>query len=460
MSLRSTEIQVVAQSLSLLEGTQIQKIHAPVADRVWLDVRAIGESILLHFCVTPQLGRVTVVDQRMPGTPGVVPGFQQVLRRELTGARLEKVEALPYGFVLHWERKEKIYLLVADFSDSALALVGPTGVLLGVSNVRGHPLYRHGARWEKPLQRPNPLPSRIPEGLTGLGPARAAEQLFDKVERTDAQQSAKSPLVQELKKLERTRAKIQAEAARASKSADYQRDGTLLARNLHLIQRGAESISLTDYLPDGEIVERHLKLDPAKSPKQQVDWFFHQAKRLTRGAAMAQGRLDALDVKAADLRARIAALEKTAPDPSLPSTPAPAEAQGRALPYREYVTPNGRVWVGRGSEHNDTLTFKVARPFHVWFHARGVPGAHVVVPLGKNETLDQELLLDAAHLATHHSDSKGEPKAEVSYTPVKYLRKPKGAAPGAVTFTQEKTFVLRVDAARLKRLLDSQSPLR
>jgi predicted ribosome quality control (RQC) complex YloA/Tae2 family protein len=103
--------------------------------------------------------------------------------------------------------------------------------------------------------------------------------------------------------------------------------------------------------------------------------------------------------------------------------------------------------------HNDSLTFHVARPFHVWFHARGVTGAHVVVPVEKNAELTNESLLDAAHLALYHSDAKGEPRGEVSYTQVKFVRK--GGAPGAVTYTREKTINLRVDDARLQTLLRS-----
>ncbi|HXN42468.1 MAG TPA: hypothetical protein VN918_11810, partial [Myxococcaceae bacterium] len=67
--------------------------------------------------------------------------------------------------------------------------------------------------------------------------------------------------------------------------------------------------------------------------------------------------------------------------------------------------------------------------------------------------LGQELLLDAAHLALHHSQLKGEPQGEVCYTQAKYVRRPKGAAPGAAITTHEKVFLLRVESQRLQRLL-------
>jgi predicted ribosome quality control (RQC) complex YloA/Tae2 family protein len=84
-----------------------------------------------------------------------------------------------------------------------------------------------------------------------------------------------------------------------------------------------------------------------------------------------------------------------------------------------------------------------------------VPGAHVVIPVEKNAEVSSELLLDAATLAAHHSDAKGEPRVEVSYVEVKFVRKPKGAAPGAVTYTRDKTVLLRLEPERLQRLLAS-----
>jgi predicted ribosome quality control (RQC) complex YloA/Tae2 family protein len=109
--------------------------------------------------------------------------------------------------------------------------------------------------------------------------------------------------------------------------------------------------------------------------------------------------------------------------------------------------------VGRGAAENDALTRSVARGNDLWLHARGVTGAHVVVRLDRGKAPDQETLLDAAHLAVHFSDARGEPQADVAYTRAKHVRKPKGAAPGAVVYAQEKVVLLRVEPARTERLL-------
>jgi predicted ribosome quality control (RQC) complex YloA/Tae2 family protein len=76
-----------------------------------------------------------------------------------------------------------------------------------------------------------------------------------------------------------------------------------------------------------------------------------------------------------------------------------------------------------------------------------------VVRLEKGRPPDQEPFLDAAHLAAHFSDARGAPQVEVAATRAKHVRKARGAAPGAVTYSQERVTLLRIEPARLERLL-------
>jgi predicted ribosome quality control (RQC) complex YloA/Tae2 family protein len=81
----------------------------------------------------------------------------------------------------------------------------------------------------------------------------------------------------------------------------------------------------------------------------------------------------------------------------------------------------------------------------------------VIVPRERGSELAAESLLDAAHLAVHFSSARGEASAEVQHTERRYVRKPKGLAPGAVRVDRERVLLLRVEAERLKRLLMSES---
>jgi predicted ribosome quality control (RQC) complex YloA/Tae2 family protein len=88
-------------------------------------------------------------------------------------------------------------------------------------------------------------------------------------------------------------------------------------------------------------------------------------------------------------------------------------------------------------------------------HTRDVPGAHVVVPLS-GRPIDGETLLDAATLAAYHSNARGEAQVDVVYVARKLVRKPPKSRPGTVTHSGGKTLRVRVEAARLQRLLASR----
>ena len=114
--------------------------------------------------------------------------------------------------------------------------------------------------------------------------------------------------------------------------------------------------------------------------------------------------------------------------------------------------------VGRGADRNDELTFQVARGSDLWLHARDVPGAHVVVPLRSGAPIDEQTLLDAATLTAHHSAARGEPQVDIGYTLRKHVRKPPRSRPGSVLTSDLKTIRVRLEPARLSRLLASRLP--
>jgi predicted ribosome quality control (RQC) complex YloA/Tae2 family protein len=79
------------------------------------------------------------------------------------------------------------------------------------------------------------------------------------------------------------------------------------------------------------------------------------------------------------------------------------------------------------------------------------------VPLDRSSTCPSEVLVDAAHLAAHFSEARDEAVVEVQYTPRRYLRKPKGSAPGLVVVDREKVLVLRREEGRLRALLERET---
>jgi predicted ribosome quality control (RQC) complex YloA/Tae2 family protein len=471
VSLRPDELSLIAAELDReLAGGVVQKVYAPTTTRIYLEVRVPGRSVLMLACCDPGMARVSAVEER-PANPPTPPSWQSVLRRDLTGAKLVDAEALPSRktLLLHFTRETRNLTLVLEATTApAIVLCASEAKVLCMS-VPTRAGLRVGQPWaplDEPINLPTssppgalikPAPSRLAGDHVFLRLAHAAETLLATAEQKTWVDARRAPLLAKLKKLERTKEKVRTEGDRSVHAAEFRRAGELLAQNLYKLQRGQKIVTLTEYLEDGSTREVEVTLDPKRTPQQEVEWRFHQYKRMLRGAEMAKTRLVTLEAETDALQAQLAAIDASPPAPPPLGAPRVKSGPQEALPpYREYTGHQGhRIWVGRGSAHNDDLTFHVARPFHVWLHARGVPGAHVVIPIEKNAELSGELLLDAATLAAHHSDAKGEPRVEVSYVPAKFVHKPKDASPGAVTFTREKTLLLRLEPVRLQRLLAS-----
>jgi predicted ribosome quality control (RQC) complex YloA/Tae2 family protein len=121
--------------------------------------------------------------------------------------------------------------------------------------------------------------------------------------------------------------------------------------------------------------------------------------------------------------------------------PRPA-ARKRKRRMLELRTPLGsRIVVGRSPVENAELTFQVARPDDLWFHAQGVPGAHVILSRDDRGRVPEEDLRAAASLAAFYSKAQAAASAAVDYTLRKHVRKQRAAPPGLVWYTHAKTIV-------------------
>ncbi|MBV9402281.1 MAG: DUF814 domain-containing protein, partial [Candidatus Eremiobacteraeota bacterium] len=174
-------------------------------------------------------------------------------------------------------------------------------------------------------------------------------------------------------------------------------------------------------------------------------------KRLSGSATPLQKRREALVQKASDLQALSWELERSSDADlsdvlqaaqTLLGTKARAKTTKLKRKRARVVVeaPGGsRIFVGRSPVENAELTFNVARPNDVWFHARGAPGAHVI--LQRDDRAEPPLadLELAASLAAFYSRAKQSPRVDVDYTLRKFVRKRPAAAPGLVFYTEAKT---------------------
>jgi hypothetical protein len=263
---------------------------------------------------------------------------------------------------------------------------------------------------------------------------------------------------------------IRGDLARLDQVARLQKIGRLLLAQGAKIPRGAREAQLDDWEEGGTLT---VTLDPARPAKPQAEDFFARAKRLQRGETVMKRRLeDALQMAerveqaqnslesvtdSEALQTAIAAVRAAGVPVHTDSggaSPGAREKRGARLPFHKYAGARGHaILVGRGARDNDALTTRYSRPHDLWLHTKGITGAHVVVPLEKGTSCPPDVLADAAMLAVHFSDARGEAVCDVSYVERRYVRKPRGSAPGAVTYDHEKVIAVRVDPARVEQLL-------
>ena len=104
------------------------------------------------------------------------------------------------------------------------------------------------------------------------------------------------------------------------------------------------------------------------------------------------------------------------------------------------------MFIGKNSKNNDLLTQKHAFKEDLWLHAKDVSGSHVIIKYQSGKKFPKPVIEKAAQLAAYYSQRKTDSYCPVMYTPKKFVRKPKGAAPGAVIVEKEEVILVEPSA--------------
>lgn len=279
-----------------------------------------------------------------------------------------------------------------------------------------------------------------------------------------------------LRRLERRLAGARAQVAglearqRSCEEAERLRqDGELLLAHLASVPRGVDSVELPDaFAPDSP--PRRIALDPGLNARRNAEKLFARYKKLVRTREHLPVELEHATEACRIAEAWIArahledpvALETEALEAGLLTPPKEPRQKARKpeprLPYLRFRgLKGGEIRVGRNARDNDRLTFREARGNDLWLHTADTPGSHVVLRLERGAEPDPEELLDAAHLAVHFSPLRDAPRADVHVARQKEVHKPRKAPAGLVTLSGGRVIRLRVEPARLARLLDSRA---
>jgi len=446
--------------IEALRGARLQRIDGPRPDLFAFEVYRPALSGVLVLATGLGEARWGWVDERPRGDPA--SAFVQQLRKHVENARVLQARADAAGAVLELARGDARPRLILVGTPANL-LLELDGSVVGAADVAA--LRRAGGELGQPAPElaAEAALAQTFAALSEVGPRLVERAMSASV---DARRAAlRKALRRHVRKLGRRLTKIEGDLARVDEVPGLRKRGHLLVAHLHELPDETDAVELTDWETGAPVT---IPIGEGRTPQQEAEALFKRARKLERGGEMAIERHALTEDEIARARSLLEAADGPAEGLDeteraarrLGAVPRPKGARDHAStkrqPFRRFAGTGDRpILVGRSARDNDTVTL-AARPWDLWLHARGVTGSHVIVPLGKRETCPAELLIDACHLAAHFSASRGEAVIDVQHTARRHVRKPKGFPAGAVRVEQEKVVALRVERARLTRLLSHE----
>ena len=254
------------------------------------------------------------------------------------------------------------------------------------------------------------------------------------------------------------------ELRRTENMEDVRREAELVTANIYRMKKGDRALKCQDYY-DPQCREILIELDPLKTPQQNSAALFKQYNKL-KGAkehlsvliGQSQKQLDYLnsvleELERAESEKDIAEIrqELILTGYIKKKKNGKPERVKKQAPLR-FVSDDGfEILVGRSNSQNDDLTTKMARRTDYWLHVQKVHGSHVIISCEGSEP-SKTAIEQAASLAVYYSQGRDGGKTPVDYTMVRLVRKPSGAMPGKVIYTDYKTIIAEADEKLMERL--------
>ena len=284
----------------------------------------------------------------------------------------------------------------------------------------------------------------------------------DKAERDRVNQQASELIRRVENELEKNRKKLgkQEEELLATENAEeFRQKGELLTTFLHQVPNDQDQVELDNYYTGEKII---IALDKALTPNQNAQRYFKRYQKLKEAvkhltSLIEETRATILYLESVETALAQASLTEIAEiREELIQTGFIRRRQREKIQKRQkpekYLATDGQtiILVGRNNLQNDELTFKMAKKDELWFHAKDIPGSHVVIT-GNLQPSD-EVKTDAAELAAYFSKARLSNLVQVDMIEVRKLNKPTGGKPGFVTYTGQKTLRVTPDEEKIKSM--------
>lgn len=269
----------------------------------------------------------------------------------------------------------------------------------------------------------------------------------------------------EIKKAYHKLDNLNTDLAKANGTLKLNDTAILLQTNLYMVKKGDEQVTVYNFLNNNE--EIVIKLDPLLDPSQNLKVIFNKIKKAKTALIEVKKQIDLLENEIKyldDLLFQLSICNNTDLEEikqeltsvCLLKNKNKQKKKNQKPKFTTYLVDDAVIYVGKNNYQNDYLTHKLASYKDYWFHAKDIPGSHVIVKSVDNKDdfiLTENIIRTAANIAAFYSKAKDSSSVPVDYTMVKNLKKVPGIKGSFVTLQNQKTIYIDPDESLFKDYL-------
>lgn len=264
--------------------------------------------------------------------------------------------------------------------------------------------------------------------------------------------------------LERNRKKFQLQEKQlkdTEKREKYKVYGELIHTYGYGLEEGAKELEALNYYTN-EMIK--IPLDPTKDAKENAQKYFDKYNKLKRTYEALTDLIEETKSEIDHLESISTSLDIALSEDDLVQIKEELTEYGyikrkrtdkktkiKSKPFHYLSSDGYHIYVGKNNYQNEELTFKFATGNDWWFHAKGMPGSHVIVK-SNNEELPDRVFEEAGKLAGYYSKGRDNEKIEIDYLQKKNVKKPNGSAPGFVVYYTNYSLTIHPDISDLTLL--------
>ncbi len=255
---------------------------------------------------------------------------------------------------------------------------------------------------------------------------------------------------------------------KTAENAEYQKIiADTLMTNIYMIKKGMTSCSF-DNIYTNEKIE--IALSPTLGPVENAQSYYKRYNKYKRAIEEINKQkqetsdllqyLQSLDtsLQTATNKTEVAEIRQELINEGIISENKKVKSKAslpKSVPLLISLPHDTVIYIGKNNKQNDLVTFTIAKPHDLWFHTKGFPGSHVILKTSLSKPTEAEIAT-AANLAAHFSKARNSSNVPVDFTEKRFVKKPSGAKPGFVIYTNQQTLYVTPDLGSIENILNNR----